>query len=277
MSTISTWGVIRAFSPVIFVCRRHYDPAMFEPENLSRILGPEKYEYVLDRWCRSFMLFYRSSFKWIISGIVYNMSPTTQYTCAPFPSSTATSQNRATLTPYSQLGLCETNPLVVWQNDPRHYGPMVFNLCWNKQQDELLVHLVMNDRYSKELQSRQKKTLNNRMEEAVDVVAVYLRLHPECSLAVSSGLKMLSGENLLRRFCQLESLKTGKISMAVAKMVEEKAQRLRLKQSHGAKWLTYRNCLCASVPWIRCITFSIIRENGNMADVLSIQCILKNP
>ena len=166
---------------------------------------------------------------------------------------------------------------VVWQNDSRHYGPMVFNLCWNKQQDELLVHLVMNDRYSKEKQSRQRETLNNRMEEAVDVVAVYLRLHPECSLAVSSGLKMLSGENLLRRFCQLEALKTGKISMAVAKMVEEKAQRLRLKQSHGAKWLTYRNCLCASVPWIRCITFSINRENGNMADVLSIQCILKNP
>ena len=29
--------------------RRHYDPAMFEPENLARILCPEKYEYVLDR------------------------------------------------------------------------------------------------------------------------------------------------------------------------------------------------------------------------------------
>jgi len=96
---------------------------------------------------------------------------------------------------------------------------MVFNLCWNKQQDELLVHLVMND----------------RMEEAVDVVAVYLRLHPQCSLAASSGLKMLSGENLLRRFCELEALKTGKISMAVAKIVEERAQKQRLKQSHGAK------------------------------------------
>jgi len=46
--------------------RRHYDPAMFEPENLSRILGPEKYEYVLDRNC-------------------YNMNQTTPYTCGPFP------------------------------------------------------------------------------------------------------------------------------------------------------------------------------------------------
>ena len=76
---------------------------------------------------------------------------------------------------------------------------------------------------------------DNRVEEAVDVVAVYLRLHPQCSLAVSSGLKMLSGENLLRRFCELEALKTGKISMAVAKIVEERAQKQRLRLSHGAK------------------------------------------
>ena len=40
----------RILCQVDFVFRRHYDPAMFEPENLSRILGPEKYEYVLDRW-----------------------------------------------------------------------------------------------------------------------------------------------------------------------------------------------------------------------------------
>jgi len=63
---------------------------------------------------------------------------------------------------------------------------MVFNLCWNKQQDELLVHLVVND----------------RVEEAVDVIAVYLQIHPDCKLASASGLKMMSGENLLRRFCE---------------------------------------------------------------------------
>jgi hypothetical protein len=34
---------------LLFVLRRHYDPPMFEPENLEKILGPEKYEYVLDR------------------------------------------------------------------------------------------------------------------------------------------------------------------------------------------------------------------------------------
>ena len=38
------------------------------------------------------------------------------------------------------------------------------------------------------------------------------------------------------RFCEIEALKTGKISMAVAKLVEERAQKQRLRQSHGAKW-----------------------------------------
>ena len=93
-----------------------------------------------------------------------------------------------------------------------------------------------------------------RVEEAVDVIAVYLQIHPNCKLASASGLKMMSGENLLRRFhenklelsnltlsfqcsrfCEIEALKTGKISMAVAKLVEERAQKQRLRQSHGAK------------------------------------------
>ena len=31
--------------------RTHRVPAMFEPENLEAILGPDKYEYILDRYC----------------------------------------------------------------------------------------------------------------------------------------------------------------------------------------------------------------------------------
>ena len=30
--------------------RRHYVPQMFEPEHLNSILGPEKYEYILERF-----------------------------------------------------------------------------------------------------------------------------------------------------------------------------------------------------------------------------------
>ena len=94
---------------------------------------------------------------------------------------------------------------------------------------------MIGNKKKKEEIKRVDLTVDTRMEEAVDVVAVYLLLHPGCPLAASSGLKMLSGENLLRKFCELEALKTGKISMAVAKMVEERAQKQRLKQSHGAK------------------------------------------
>jgi len=165
--------------------RRHYDPAMFEPENLARILCPEKYEYVLDRNCLQYEPDHPIHIRTL--SLVHSH--------------------------VSESGSFDT--LIA----TRHYGPMVFNLCWNKQQDELLVHLVVND----------------RVEEAVDVIAVYLQIHPNCKLASASGLKMMSGENLLRRFCEIEALKTGKISMAVAKLVEERAQKQRLRQSHGAK------------------------------------------
>ena len=29
--------------------RKNYTPQMFDPEHLTNILGPEKYEYILDR------------------------------------------------------------------------------------------------------------------------------------------------------------------------------------------------------------------------------------
>ena len=29
--------------------RKHYTPQMFQPEHIKHILGPEKYEYILDR------------------------------------------------------------------------------------------------------------------------------------------------------------------------------------------------------------------------------------
>ena len=84
--------------------------------------------WICPRQVMSKLYAFLPQFKWIISGIVYNMSQTTQYTCAPFPSSTATSQNRATLTPYSQLGLCETNPLSSDKMTPGIMGRW-FSIC----------------------------------------------------------------------------------------------------------------------------------------------------
>ena len=157
---LECWGFTRIDSVLFTVIgkinlalRRHYDPAMFEPENLARILCPEKYEYVLDRW----VFHSSSSFCWqsqcniivfVFPGIVSNMNLTIPYIFELFLWSTATCLNLEALTPLLQQGfifdlLLEQAWTCLFC---RHYGPMVFNLCWNKQQDELLVHLVVNDR-----------------------------------------------------------------------------------------------------------------------------------
>jgi len=165
--------------------RKHYQPAMFEPDNLQQILGPNKYEYILDRNCLQYEPdnpIYIRTLDLVHSHIVQTRS----FHCL---------------------------------DSTRHYGPMVFNLCWTKQQDELLVHLVARD----------------RMEEAVDTIKVYLKLHTECPMAASSDWTNLSSEDLIRRFCKLEAVKTGKISMVLERVLEEKAKKARLLASHGAR------------------------------------------
>lgn len=165
--------------------RRHYDPALFEPANLERILGPDKYEYVLDSNCLQYEPDHPTHVRTL--GLVHShVSAKGDFDCL---------------------------------QSTRHYGPMVFNLCWTRQQDELLVHLVVRD----------------RLQEAADTVAVYLRLHPDCALNSAKDLPGLTDQELLRRFCKVESLKSGKISMALNRLVEEKEQKEKLLSSHGAK------------------------------------------
>jgi len=164
--------------------RKHYTPAMFEPDNLQQILGPKKYEYVLDRNCLQYEpdhpLYIRTL------DLVHSHISETK----GFDSLEST----------------------------RHYGPMVFNLCWHKWQDELLVHLVAKD----------------RIKEAVDTIKVYLKIHTECQLAASKDWTELTKEDQLRAFCKTESLKPGKISMVLERLLEEKAKRENVLMSHGA-------------------------------------------
>lgn len=182
----STWSEHDRLNQVYYPTkgRRHYDPAMFEPNNMQEILGPAKYEYVLDRNC----LQYEPD------------HPTYTRTLSLVHTHIANTGNFDVL------------------HSTRHYGPMVFGLCWDKQQDELLVHLIV----------------RGRLEEAVDTVKVYLKLHPDCSLA-SSNLTELTPEYLLRKFCKLESLKSGKVSMALDRLLEEMAEKEKLLASHGAE------------------------------------------
>ena len=132
--------------------RRHYDPAMFEPENLARILCPEKYEYVLDRWV------FHSSWPVVDNNSLISLflcfqelSPIWTWPSHTYPNSFFGPQSRVWIWklwhPYCNKVSFDLLLEQAWTClFCRHYGPMVFNLCWNKQQDELLVHLVVNDR-----------------------------------------------------------------------------------------------------------------------------------
>jgi len=88
---------------------KHYVPALFEPENLENILTPEKYEYILDRNFGQFEpdhpIYIRTA------EIVYNH----------------VNENKN----FKAL------------ESTRHFGPMVFYLCWNRQIDNLLVHQIL--------------------------------------------------------------------------------------------------------------------------------------
>ena len=83
----------------------------------------------------------------------------------------------------------------------RHYGPMVFNFCWNKQLDELLAHLIW--------------IWNDILNEAVDSI----KIHPDCKMN-SVDLTICSSEELDRNFVKFESLKAGKVNMALERLLE---------------------------------------------------------
>jgi len=164
--------------------RRHYTPQMFEPEHLERILGPEKYEYILDRNCLQFEPDH----------------PTYIRTCdAVFNH----------ISEHKHFDLLHST---------KHYGPMIFHLCWTKALDDFLAHLVW----------------SGRLEAAVAAVRVYTKIHSESRLA-ASDLASLTPEEVIRDFAKYESLKPGKVNAALDKLLEDRANKETLLSGHGAK------------------------------------------
>jgi len=164
--------------------RRHYVPAMFETDQLKTILEPSKYEYVLDRNCLQFEPDH----------------PIYIRTCNTVYDHINEHRNFDSL------------------HSTRHYGPMVFNFCCNKQLDELLAHLIWND----------------RLEEATDSIKLYLRIHQDCKMN-TTDLSSCSKEELVRTFAKYESLKAGKVHMALEKLLESKQTTETILSGHGAK------------------------------------------
>ncbi len=93
--------------------RKIDEPAMFKPEALAEILGPERYEYVLDRNCVQFEpdhpAFIRTAeavYRHVDEGGHYDALLST-----------------------------------------RHYGPMVFHLAWERRADDLMAHYLGKGRW----------------------------------------------------------------------------------------------------------------------------------
>ena len=87
--------------------RKHYTPQMFEPDNLQEILGPEKYEYILDRWNR---LSTRQHFLTrFITEIVSSLSQTTQCISGPVSLYINTSVNTNISTLCTLQGNCKVS------------------------------------------------------------------------------------------------------------------------------------------------------------------------
>ena len=100
----------------------------------------------------------------------------------------------------------------------RHYGPMAFSLCWNKNVDDFISHLLWTD----------------RLEEAVAAVRLYLRIHAECKMS-QTDVQTSTDVEIIRNFAKLESLKAGKVNAALDKLLENKEAENTILTGHGAK------------------------------------------
>jgi len=163
--------------------RRHYVPAMFEVENLTELLEPSKYEQILERNC----LQYEPD------------HPIYKRTCTIVFDHINEHRNFDVL------------------HSTRHYGPMVFNFCWDKKIDELLAHLILND----------------RKEEASECVRLYTKIHTDCKTS-SLDFFTSTSDQIIESFIKYESNKASKLNMALEKLRESKETKKSILSGHGA-------------------------------------------
>lgn len=145
--------------------RKHYVLPMFEPENLAELLKDEdKYEYILDRNCIQFE--------------------------PDHPLYIRTAE-----TVYNYINQKKTfNAL----HSTRHFGPMVFYLCWSNQIDEFIVHQI----------------LNQNLAGAAEAVKLYTKLHQDATIEFGADDRAT-----VRNFAASTAARRGdKIRMALEKI-----------------------------------------------------------
>jgi len=145
--------------------RKHYLLPMFEPENLAELLKDEtKYEYILDRNCLQFE--------------------------PDHPLYIRTAE-----TVYNHINEKKTFNVL---HSTRHYGPMVFYLCWCKQIDDFIVH----------------KILNQNLAGAAEAVKLFSLIHKDTSLEMGQD-----DRTTVRNFASSPAARRGdKIKMALEKL-----------------------------------------------------------
>jgi len=145
--------------------RKHYLLPMFEPENLTELLKDEtKYEYILDRNCIQFE--------------------------PDHPLYIRTAE-----TVYNHINEKKNFNVL---HSTRHYGPMVFYLCWCKQIDDFIVH----------------KILNQNLAGAAEAVKLFAAIHKDTSLEMGQD-----DRTTVRNFASSPAARRGdKIKMALEKL-----------------------------------------------------------
>jgi len=167
--------------------RKHYEPQMFEPAQLAGLLGPDKYEYILDRNCLQFEPDHPTYLRTL--GLVH-----------------------AHIVEHGHFDTLHST---------RHYGPLVFSLCWNKELDSLLIHLLS----------------KGRLPEAVLTVQLYLLLHPEGPLARrgEAELSQLEPLALLALLSELElpGERGRRLGLAIELHSRERESQRESAEGHG--------------------------------------------
>jgi small subunit ribosomal protein S22 len=136
--------------------RSFREPAMFEPDNLKRLLSEEEYEFVLDRACTQYEP-YEQKFHDITSKVYLHLNDNLHF-----------DHLRST----------------------RHFGPMAFFFAWHKMIDNLLLDMIRNDYLKNGVQLVCLMYKLNDIKESVEILNK-LRIDEELEDQIQATYKNL--------------------------------------------------------------------------------------
>lgn len=153
--------------------RSFREPAMFELDNLKRLLNEQEYEFILNRACTQYEP-YEQKFHDITSKVYQHINENFHFEAL-----------RST----------------------RHFGPMVFFFAWHKMIDDLLLDMIRNDYLKNAVQLICLMYKLNAIKEPLEIIQK-LRIDEEFEEQIQATLKtLLSHENVKKIDKSKEDLK----------------------------------------------------------------------